>query len=105
MPRSIKRPQTGQIVWYYADVTPPAPLAAMVIRSRTDINRTTFDLAVFAASGAALTAALATPYYEGGSRPASGAWCTHPRVQENVANQWPKDGGREAPLASGGVAV
>jgi hypothetical protein len=27
------------------------------------------------------------------------------RVQENIANSWPKDGGREAPLGSGGVAT
>lgn len=91
MPRSMKRPCVGQVVWYYADVTPPVPVPAMVIKSRTDIDRVTFDLAVFAASGAALTAALATKFYEGGSRPASGAWCTNMRVNENAANVWPTD--------------
>lgn len=89
MPRSIKRPQTGSIVWYYAAAPPTTvPQAAMVIKT---VNKTTFDLALFAATGDGLTAALATPFYEGGTRPASGAWCTNVRVNENAANQWPTD--------------
>lgn len=109
MPRSIKRPQTGQIVWYYANVTPPVPLPALVIKSRTDIDRVTFDLFVFdgtlaAAGGVAIgQPQLAVKYYDGGSRPASGAWCTHMRVYENASGKWPKDGGPEAPLGPGGV--
>lgn len=103
MPRSIKRPQTGHIVWYYANATPPIPQAALVIKSRTDVDRFTFDLAIFDAVTGASSAVLGVRYYDGGSRPAAGAWCTHLRVQENISGQWPKDGGREGPLSPGGV--
>ena len=103
MPRSIKRPQTGSIVWYYADATNiAAPLPAMVIKT---IDRTHFDLAVFAAAGNALTAALNTLYYEQAPRPTTGAFCTYQRVYENAAGKWPKDQGSEGPLGSGGVVV
>ena len=105
MPRSIKRPQTGHIVWYYANVTPPIPTAAIVIKSRTDVDRFTFDLVTFDPVTGASAAVLGVKYYDGGTRPASGAWCTHQRVYENLSGQWPKDGGRENPLGSGGVVV
>jgi hypothetical protein len=105
MPRSIKRPQTGSIVWFYANANPPIPTAALVIKSRTDVDRFTFDLVTFDPVTGASAATLGVKYYDGGTRPASGQWCTHMRVQENLANQWPKDGGREAPLGAGGVAT
>lgn len=103
MPRSIKRPEVGSILWYYADATNiTAPVPAMVIKT---IDRTHFDLAVFAAAGNALTAALNTLYFEQSPRPASGAFCTYARVVENPAGQWPKDARSEGPLGSGGVVV
>ena len=103
MPRSILRPQVGSIVWYYADVTNmTAPVPAMVIKT---IDRTHFDLAVFAAAGNALTAALNTLYFEQAPRPSTGAACTYIRTQENVAGTWPKMYPSTAPLGVGGVAV
>jgi hypothetical protein len=101
MPRSILRPQVGSVVWYYANVTPPAPLPAMVVHT---VDRTHFDLCVFNADGATFTPALNTPYYDAGSRPAAGAWCTYMRTQENVANTWPKMYPNTAPLGVGGVS-
>jgi hypothetical protein len=104
MPRSIKRPQCGQIVWFYANVTPPIPTAALVLKSRTDVDRVTFDLLTWDGATGAPAVTLAVKYYDGGTRPASGQWCTHMRVQENISGQWPKDGGREGPLGAAGVA-
>lgn len=104
MPRSIKRPQTGQIVWYYANPLPGAqqkPYAAMVVNT---IDRTHFGLTVFDGANGT-TSYVASVLYCDGTRPAAGAWCTHMRVQEPAANQWPKDGGSEGPLGSGGVVV
>lgn len=101
MPRSIKRPQTGSIVWYYSAVPPGAPLAAIVVRT---ITRTQFDLCTFAADGTTAPA-LAVNYYEGGTRPTTGAWCTYMRVVENPATKWPKDAQSEGPLGPGGVVV
>lgn len=103
MPRSIKRPQTGQVVWFYSAAPPGIPQAALVIKSRTDVDRFTFDLVTFDPVTAAPSPQLGIRYYDGGTRPASGAWCTHMRVYENLAGKWPKDGGPEAPLNPGGV--
>lgn len=86
MPRSLTRPETGQIVWYYA-ASPPTvgPLAALVTAT---VDRTHFNLAVFAADASAMTAALNVPFHYG-TRPVSGAWCTMMRVNENAPGAWP----------------
>lgn len=91
MPRSLKRPSTGQIVWYFA-ATPPAtvPVAAIVIKSRTDVDRVTFDLVIFDGVTGASSAVLGVKFYDG-TRPTSGAWCTRVRVNEPAAGQWPSD--------------
>jgi hypothetical protein len=47
------------------------------------------DLTVFAAAGTT-SAVLGVPFYYG-SRPTSGAWCTMPRVNQNVAGAWPSN--------------
>jgi len=98
MPRSLSRPQVGTIVWYYA-ASPPgaAPLAAMVVNVPTPAGSgfgiplpgagPTLDLTVFAAAGTT-SAVLGVPFYYG-TRPASGAWCTMPRVNQNLAGAWP----------------
>lgn len=102
MPRSIKRPQTGSIVWYYAAAPPVGlPNAAMVVNT---VSPTSFGLTVFDRAAGTTSYVPAVPYHDG-TRPASGAWCTHMRVQEPASGTWPKDGGREAPLGVGGVAT
>lgn len=104
MPRSIKRPQIGQIVWYYASAPVTGvmmPSAAMVVNT---VNRTTFGLTVFDRAAGTTSYVASVPYHDG-TRPASGAWCTHMRPQEPASGTWPKDGGREAPLGPGGVVT
>lgn len=71
MPRSIKRPQTGSPVWYYANPAPAAPLAAVVTQtvSWSDATETgTFNL--FTLSGVAVgSAVLAVPYTQSSAPP------------------------------------
>lgn len=102
MPRSIKRPHLGQIVWYWPSVPPTNPSAALVVNQP---SRTTFGLYVFDRANGAPTYVAAVPYYDGASRPSSGAWCTHMRVVEPGTGIWPKDGQSEGPLSTGGVVV
>jgi len=52
------------------------------------------DLTVFAAAGTT-SAVLGVPFYYG-PRPASGAWCTMPRVNQNLAGAWPASQAAEA---------
>jgi hypothetical protein len=59
MPRSVKRPQVGHIVWYYANPAPAAPQAALVCSTVTwsDATETgTFNL--FVLSSAAVSSAV-----------------------------------------------
>ena len=102
MPRSITRPEVGTIVWYYA-ANPPTttPVAAMVVGT---VNRTTFDLITFIATGNTAPA-LAVPYYHLGRPSGAGSWCTMPRVNENAAGKWPSSGDASNPLGPGGVVV
>jgi hypothetical protein len=101
MPRSLTRPQVGTVVWYYA-ANPPTttPVAAMVVGT---VNRTTFDLITFIATGNTAPA-LAVPYYHLGRPTGAGAWCTMPRVNENVAGKFPSNDAAN-PLGPGGVVV
>lgn len=99
MPRTLTRPQVGQVVWYFA-ASPPGtkPLAAMVVN--TD-SPTMFDLTVFAADGTTAPA-LNVPFHYG-TRPTTGAWCTMRRVEENAAGKWPGSRDAAPPLGAGGV--
>lgn len=101
MPRSIKRPIIGQIVWYYPSVPPTNPSAALVVNQP---SRTTFGLTVFDRAAGTTSYVAGVPYHDG-TRPASGAWCTHMRVVEPPSGVWPKDGGSEGPLGTGGTVV
>jgi hypothetical protein len=86
MPRSILRPQTGHILWYYAAAPPAAaPIAALVVATvdRTHFNLVTFD----PVAGTATFVGNVVFHY--GTRPASGAWCTPPRVNEPLPGSWP----------------
>lgn len=101
MPRSLTRPQTGTVVWYFAAAPPVAvPLMASVIAAVTTAGAgvgsppPTFDLAVYdpaAAAGAGATAKVAAVPFHYGTRPSSGAWCTMPRVNTPAAGQWPSN--------------
>ena len=102
MPRSIKRPQVGQIVWYNATSPPTGQVSAALIVNR--VSNVLFGLYVFDRANGAPTYVASVPYVDG-TRPASGPWFTHMRVQEPVAGAWPKDGGSEGPLGTGGVVV
>lgn len=87
MPRSIKRPQTGSIVWYYGAAPPVGgPNAALVVNT---VSPTLLGLMVFDRANGIGTYVASVPYHDG-SRPASGAWCTHIRVNE-PASGWPSD--------------
>jgi hypothetical protein len=100
MPRSRTRPQVGHIVWYYAASPPaaaalPAIVVAQVATAGTGVGSPppTFDVAFYdpaAGAGAgAWTKVLALPFYYG-TRPASGAWITMPRVTSpGGAGVWP----------------
>jgi hypothetical protein len=86
MPRSILRPQTGHIVWYFAAAPPAtAPIAALVVATvdRTHFNLVTFD----PVAGTATFVGNVVFHY--GTRPASGAWCTPMRVNEPLPGAWP----------------
>jgi hypothetical protein len=86
MPRSILRPQTGHIVWYFAAAPPAtAPIAALVVATvdRTHFNLVTFD----PVAGTATFVGNVVFHY--GTRPASGAWCTPMRVNEPLPGSWP----------------
>jgi hypothetical protein len=68
MPRSIKRPQVGHIVWYFANPAPAAPLAALVCSTVTwsDATETgTFNLFVLSAS-AVSSAVLGVAFTQAG---------------------------------------
>lgn len=104
MPRSIKRPQVGHIVWYNATSPPTGQVSAALVVNQGS-TRTKFGLYVFDRANGAPTYVPNVDYLDGSSRPASGAWCTHQRVQEPVAGAWPKDGGSEGPLSNTGVVV
>jgi hypothetical protein len=100
MPRSRLRPQVGHIVWYYAASPPgaaalPAIVVAAVATAGTGVGSPppTFDVAFYdpaAAAGAgAWTKVAALPFHYG-TRPASGAWITMPRVTSpGAAGVWP----------------
>jgi hypothetical protein len=86
MPRSILRPQTGHIVWYFAAAPPAtAPIAALVVATvdRTHFNLVTFDPV------AGTAAFVGNVVFHYGTRPASGAWCTPMRVNEPLPGSWP----------------
>jgi len=84
------------MVWYYAAAPPAtAPIAALVVQSVSGEGSQgvggpapTFNLATFAPATGVMTFAAAVPFYYG-ARPASGAWCTMMRVNENLAGAWP----------------
>lgn len=76
MPRSVTRPQTGQMLWYYAGPGRGVPQAAQVIRV---VDGSHVDLAVTGAAGAPVP--QAGVYFPGrGVRVLSGAWCEVPLV-------------------------
>ena len=94
MPRSLTRPQTGTVVWYFAAAPPVlAPSAAIVIAQVATAGQgvgsppPTFDLFVIAADGT--TSKVAAVPFHYGTRPTSGAWCTMPRVNTPPATVWP----------------
>ncbi|HET6926401.1 MAG TPA: hypothetical protein VFI48_06065 [Hyphomicrobiaceae bacterium] len=87
MPRSIKRPSLGQIVWYYPSVPPTVPSAAIVVNQAT---RTTFGLSIFDRAAGTVSYVAAVPYHDG-TRPTTGAWCTHVRINEPATGVWPSD--------------
>jgi hypothetical protein len=87
------------MVWYYAAAPPvAAPLPAVVIAqiamAGTGVGSPppTFDVAFYdptAGAGAgAWSKVAALPFYYG-TRPASGAWITMPRVNTPAAGLWP----------------
>jgi hypothetical protein len=96
MPRTLTRPVTGQIVWYFAAAPPAtAPIAALVIASvATNVSLgvggppPTYNLATFDPTTGAITAAAAVPFHYG-TRPVSGAWCTMMRINEPAPGSWP----------------
>lgn len=86
MPRSLTRPQTGQVVWYYAAAPPVGqPNAALVVNT---VDKSTFGLAVFDRATGVASYVPSVPFHYG-TRPASGAWCTMMRVNEPAAGMWP----------------
>lgn len=102
MPRSLTRPITGQIVWYYTAAPPSAPpLAAIVCGT---IDRTHFNLWVLNADGTLLGAKPNVVYHHLTRPAASAEWCTMPRINENAAGKWPSNDAAN-PLGTGGVVV
>jgi hypothetical protein len=95
MPRTHTFPNTGDIVWYYA-ASPPAtaPQAAVITATVSQASQgvggppPVYNLAVFDPALGTLAPAASCPFYYG-SRPASGAWCTMRRVNENAPGSWP----------------
>src|SRR5262245_28608127 len=95
MPKTLTRPVVGQGVWYYTAAPPtglvplPGVVLALVAGGGTGVGSPapTYDLDVVAADGTHSKAAAVPFHY--GTRPASGAWCTMPRVNVPASGQWP----------------
>jgi hypothetical protein len=85
MPRSITRPQTGNIVWYFATATGAQPNAALVVGV---VDRTHFNLAVFSPVDGTMTFAGNVVLYDGSVRPAT-AFCTWMRINQFVSGTSP----------------
>ena len=99
MPRSIKRPIIGQILWYYPSTPPTNPSAALVVNQS---GPTAFGLWVFDRTNGAGSYVASVAFHDG-TRPTTGAWCTQPRVYEPATGQWPSRGDASPPLGVGGV--
>jgi hypothetical protein len=102
MPRTLTRPQVGNIIWYFAAAPPVAgPLPATVLRqvatAGTGVGSPppTFDLAVSAVADGTVSFVAAVPFYYG-TRPTTGAWCTMPRINTPAAGVWPSSANIEA---------
>lgn len=99
MPRSATRPIVGSDVWYFTAAPPTAyPQAAKVVKVTTAAGSgfgiplpgagPVLDLETWDAAGVAAVVTGVAFHY--GTRPASGAWCTMPRVNMPASpTSWP----------------
>lgn len=91
MPRSIKAPQTGSMVWYYSAPTGVAPIPAIVLSGvdAAHFNLFVFDGTLAATGGVAIGKPVNGVLFTQQQTVASGAWCTYMRVNEFIAGTSP----------------